>query len=156
MNEKPLLLLDVDGVLNVCHIATWDRRKVTHEGKNLHPEAYTLDFMKLAWSNADVWWCSAWMQHSNIWARWAGLMERPCIVDIVRPSRSKYREDWKLHCARRLFGRDSWRRIIWIEDGFSEETRQWARKHRNWKLIDIDPELGVGPALAHKLGWKES
>jgi len=133
---KPILFLDVDGVLNAFPRGYEKRRVQLDYGHVLHFTKYTKPFMRWAWSEFEVCWCTAWGERANLIADWASLPRKKCIVDIRVPG-----EDWKLKGVRQyLKGKRG--PAVWIEDGIGEEAEAWARK-RGIIYVETGPRLGV-------------
>lgn len=138
---KPILLLDVDGVLNVPPKklrARTTRIPVEVRGKVFRlqwwPNKRTLRFMRMAWDLFDVRWLTAWREGANAIAKHYGLPERRVIRDIGGDS-------WKANSARAAL-RD-WRGpVAWIEDGL-DETAKALVAERGWTYFHCDPFVGV-------------
>lgn len=138
METKPVMLLDVDGVLNVQFSETRVRFRLGRYGLMLMPSRFARRFMKWAWPRFEVFWLTAWFQYANAIARWAGLEDRPF---LGQPSISQ--DDWKLSVARKRFGRLHRRPIVWVEDGLFPETQRWVSARRNIVYVETQPAEGV-------------
>lgn len=143
--EKPILFLDVDGVLNVL---TPDPKDLKNRevllpdpdgySHRLYPTKFTLPFMRWAWNTFDVQWCTAWRLGANVIAKWAGLPER----SDATVCRSGKMMDWKLEGVQNfLHGRTP--KCVWIEDGIGEEAEAWTAKQPNFLYIHTNPKHGV-------------
>lgn len=140
--EKPILFLDVDGVLNVFSRDMKQREVLLKEPGSyehrLYPTKFTQPFMRWAWDTFDVQWCTAWRLDANRIAKWAGLPERPDAT-ICRSGKLM---DWKLEGVQNfLQGRTPL--CIWIEDGIGEEAESWTEKQPNFLYIHTNPKHGV-------------
>lgn len=140
-SAKPILLLDVDGVLNVPprkRPTRWTYLPVEVRGKvfNLQwrPNKWTLRFMKMAWNLFDVRWLTAWRDGANAIAKHYGLDARQVIPDIGG-------ESWKASSAASAL-RDWNGRVAWIEDGI-DDTAKALVKERGWAYFHCHPFVGV-------------
>lgn len=136
--EKPILLLDVDGVLNVIDKTCAKRRVPLEYGPgqimSFYPIKTTRRLMKLAWRRFDVRWLTAWRKGANLIARWAGLEERPVLIAYSS-------DDWKAEAVRQTLM--SWEgRLAWIEDGISPEAKAIVAS-KGWTYFHCDPFVGA-------------
>lgn len=140
--KKPVLLLDVDGVLNIFGEAYAAREVRLDDGHAFYPSPFTRPFMRQAWREFDVIWCTAWRASANAIARWANLGRRPWI-EIPQ---SAFDGDWKLAGVVRRLGRTT-RRLVWLEDGISEEAYGWISEDHRRIYAGTDPREGVTPEI---------
>lgn len=149
MNTKaPLMFLDVDGVLSVLGSVS-ARRKSEYKRREVdlgrgvpkfHPTPRTKAFMHWAFRHFRVFWCTAWGAHANHIAKWAGLDPAPSIPYLASKS------DWKLEGALQILSRYPYSRAVWIEDGFYEDTKRWAKASQGTlTLIETKTSVGVTP-----------
>lgn len=138
--KKPILLLDVDGVLNVPRKRPTLRPiKVcpTYNGKTFRlsfwPTNRTARFMRMAWDLFDVRWLTCWGKGGDVIAKRYGLSERPEIR--WRPHGSK-----GAGAAAAL--RDWTGRVAWIEDGISDQEKVLVAS-KGWSYFHCDPFVGV-------------
>lgn len=136
--SKPMLLLDVDGVLNVVN-RDCKRRQVRFEWRpgdfiSFYPTKFTKPLLELAWSRFNVRWCTAWGKGANMIARWAGLEERPAIVD-------RGGIDWKAFAVERAL-KSRKGPVAWIEDGLSVQAHALVNM-RGWSYFHCDPYIGA-------------
>jgi hypothetical protein len=147
--RKPILFLDVDGVLNVLR-PDYDERKITLPGDKfphyLYPTEHTLPFMRWAWDVFDVRWCTAWGEDANVIAKWAELPERPCAASPRSTSM-----EWKLEGVRAVMAVNRRRPATWIEDGIGPVAEAWAAKKRDFFYVFTDHTVGVTKAHATAL-----
>lgn len=134
----PILLLDVDGVLNVIGRDCEKRivRLETHPGEfiSFFPTKAAEKLLDLAWKHFDVRWLTAWRDTANLIAKWAGLSERPVL-------KAYEGDDWKATAVKRELG--SWTgRVAWIEDGISREAHEIVAK-MGWTYFHTDSFVGV-------------
>jgi hypothetical protein len=158
---RPVLLLDVDGVLNVVGPDYRERLVRMANGHPFHPTPYVLPFLEWAWKTFDVVWTTAWRESANEIADWARLPRVPALKEgptqkrremrlarLRHPDAKKWlavRGDWKVDGARELLCRRPCP-VFWLEDGLSEEGHRWvASRPRTWYLA-TDSFEGVTPA----------
>jgi hypothetical protein len=138
---KPILLLDVDGVLNVLPRKRPVRARripVEIRGQTFHlqffPNKRTLRFLRMTWENFDVRWLTAWRDGANAIARYYGLPERRVIRDVGG-------ESWKARSAASAL-RDWKGPVAWIEDGVDDAAKALIVE-RGWRYFHCDPFVGV-------------
>lgn len=140
VERKPVLFLDVDGVLNVF-ARGYQKRVIELPGKKfphrIYPSKHTIPFMRWAWSTFEVFWCTAWGEDANVIADWAKLEHRPSAVD-----RKSVKMDWKLAGVQAVLRRAK-RPAAWIEDGIGEEAEAWVAKQKNFHYIFTHFKVGV-------------
>lgn len=132
---KPILLLDVDGVLSVID-NTAPERQVRLGTHSFYPIKNSRPLMRLAWKLFDVHWMTAWRKHANRIAEWAGLPARPVLLGDW----GKGFSDWKAHAVSKF--NTVGRRAAWIEDGLSPEAKAIVAE-RGWTYLHCDPFVGV-------------
>lgn len=159
---KPILLLDVDGVLNIIGPGCKKREVRLVKEPALYPMPFVLPFMKWAWRSFDVVWCTAWREGANEIADWAGLPRRPAVVETAgyfRNLKRRFKDpaqwqekqrDWKVSGAKKIVGRKR-RRVLWIEDGISLEAHEWVRTRPDTHYVATDSFEGVTPSHARIL-----
>lgn len=132
---KPILVLDVDGVLSSLG-EDRDSRKLRIEWSpgqflSFWPNAHTAAFMKLAWDLFDVRWCTAWGISANGIARHYGLGERPVIRYVTSKGEgaARHLSDWTGPVA-------------WVEDGLDDVTKLLVAQ-KGWTYFHCDPAVGV-------------
>ncbi len=151
----PLLLLDVDGVLNPFAAPARPLGYTEHE---LFP------------GEDPVWLCAAhgpWLQELSmrfqiVWATaWgadanrllAPLLQLP-ELPVIRFPPIPFQPRDKLPAVIRFAGR---RPLTWIDDALPAEAHAWAAKRRTpTLLIGIDPAQGLTrPVVVHALQWAD-
>lgn len=163
--KKPVLLLDVDGVLNVIDRKGFCRKRkivlfVTIRGElfphSFYPKPLTLPFLRWAWRHFDVHWLTAWRQTANSIADWAGLPQVPSLVEDPKKMKRLYKRaarakdkakawgaiDWKIEVVKDWFSRSK-RTILWIEDGISEEAHEWIGRRPSVRYFGTNSFVGV-------------
>ena len=156
--DRPILLLDIDGVINVFQCATARETQIAP----YLPAVKLLPGLADWLARLDRAYALVWCSHSgalvNIDAAAAwGLGPRPLIEqtpeDPSIPQDSVQLHDWKAHAVRRTFA--NWPgAIAWVEDGFLPEARAWAaarlaQGRRTW-LVDVS-ETGLTEEITQLL-----
>jgi hypothetical protein len=152
----PVLLLDVDGVLNAVQadllpgwrrgiyngfVLSWDPT-VTARLRELHEAA-----------RVELQWLTTWTENAD------KLLAEP--MELPRGLRTHSREDvlptgfrgehrglsgwWKLAAARAVAEAEPGRRIVWIDDDLAEQaadTREWLAA--NAQVLVVAPDLITG------------
>jgi hypothetical protein len=129
---KPVLLLDVDGVLNIGG----DQRETVHLPGTFLPLWACRNwksFLRKVDQISELVWCTCWMERANFIGKAAGIPERPHIPMVAIEGKD---QDWKCVSVDRMFP-DPARKLVWVEDGFRDDTRQWAKRRGNMKLIHV-------------------
>jgi len=129
--SRPLVLLDVDGVIN--DLTSLQRFYVPHQitvidshGFKVHIPDYMPDLIQRLVTNCEVYWCSTWRERAN--DEIAGHLGIPSLPVVTNGSDRRV-VDWKEAAARPLVqkalgeGRD----VYWIEDhaGYQPTNRPW-------------------------------
>lgn len=145
MVTKPVLFLDVDGVLNVLgkDADGLKKREVMLQAEkypmHFYPTRFALTFMRWAWQVFDVQWCTAWRQDANLIAKWAGLPERPSILIM----KSNKMMDWKLEGVQNFLEGKGNPLCVWIEDGIGQEAETWVAGRENFFYVHTRFYVGV-------------
>lgn len=160
-NDVPMLLLDVDGVLNAPrvrlpagwrrglfngYVLSWDPT-ITARLRGLHESG-----------RVEIQWLTTWTTNAD------RLLAEP--MGLPRGLTTHARVDaaptgfsgrlggragwWKLTVARQVADAEPHRRIIWIDDDLAEqaaETGEWLAAHPH--VLVIAPDLFVGLTHAH-------
>ncbi len=156
----PVLLLDVDGVLNaVCRELPEGWRRGTYNGYVLSWDP-TVTARLREWHESgrvELQWLTTWTQNAD------RLLAEP--MGLPRGLRTHSREGvlptgfggerrgipgwWKLAAARAVAEAEPDRRIVWIDDDLAEQaadTGEWLAAHPH--VLVVAPELFVG--LTHE------
>lgn len=146
---KPLLLLDVDGVL--CPIGPGPgepmRTVVLEDFPFIFSEQLPVRLSTLA-EQFTLVWATSWEQDANqLLAPALGLPDLPFISFAGPPARPGH--TWKLAAVRRFVGH---RPMAWIEDELGHDAHAWAQKRSQpTLLLDINPSWGLAQAHVNAL-----
>ncbi|MEV4159707.1 HAD domain-containing protein [Nonomuraea dietziae] len=156
---KPLLLVDVDGVLNPFSRASPDFRRYEC---TIGPDTYTVHLnlrhgarlMELALkTGSELVWATTWEHNANEWiAPRLGLPELP-VVPMTPRGPSERGESFKTPCvADYVDGRP----FVWFDDHLWVADEEYLRGHQGvdeFLLIPVEPHRGLTPrhlALAER------
>jgi hypothetical protein len=156
LRQKPLLLVDIDGVISLYGFPSDERPPGRFElvdgiGHFLSAAAgpYLLDLMDAF----DLVWCSGWEERANDYLpRSLGLPgPLPYLSFDHKPAGG--RPHWKLPAIDAYAGPD--RPLAWIDDAHDDESRGWARARRGpTLLVDTVPAVGMAEEHVEQLkGW---
>jgi hypothetical protein len=148
--DKPLLFVDIDGVISVFGFApgarpngTWlDVDGVWH----LISAAAAEHLLALA-RVFELVWCSGWEDKADEHlTRVIGLPVRPPFLTFPVPTGTAH---WKLRTVERHAGD---RPMAWIDDGFDESCHVWAAaRAAPTLLVATDPAVGLDDEHAARL-----
>lgn len=136
---KPILLLDVDGVINVPRKRktrpTYVFPVIKDQTFRLRywPTSRSVRFMKFVWEHFDVRWLTAWGKSADVIAKRYGLCQRREIDWCKQGSKAR-------GAAAAL--RDFKGPVFWIEDGVDDEAAELIAE-RGWTYLHCDPFVGV-------------
>ena len=154
---RPILLLDIDGVINVFQCATARETQVAPYLPSVKLLPGLADWLTQLDRVYALVWCSHAGALVNIDAAAAwGLAPRPLIEPT--PAEAPLR-DWKARAVRRTFA-DWPHAIAWVEDGFLPAARAWAAERlahgqRTW-LVDVSETGLTGEITQYLLEWAGS
>jgi hypothetical protein len=144
MPKKPLLLLDVDGVLCPIGPGPGDKMRtlVVDEFAVIFSEQLPGRLSALS-EKFVLLWATSWEHAANEHlAPVLGLPELPVISFAglsARPGRT-----WKLSAVKRFIGEHP---IAWVDDDLGHDAHAWAQKRTQpTLLLDINPAWGLADA----------
>ncbi len=147
--SKPLLLLDVDGVL--CPIGSGPGEPMRALMLEDYPVIFSEELPSRLSSLGERFtlvWATAWEIAANrLLAPAFGLPELPFISFAGRAARPG--RTWKLSAVQR-FVRD--RPMAWVDDELGHDAHAWAQKRTQpTLLLDINPSWGLAEAHVNAL-----
>lgn len=153
-NYKPILLLDIDGVINIEPPVKENQVETLNIGTEriFFPKNIRENLAKLI-PVFDIIWASAWEADAPIdLAPELGLPDFP---HLVFPGENNPRflgfHAWKLSVIDKLFNNDE-RALAWIDDDFDAECRTWGKERKApTLLVPTDPYIGLSKTDALKM-----
>jgi hypothetical protein len=148
--EKPLLFVDIDGVISVFGFSPAARPEGTwlHVDGVVHLISSEASGHLLALADAfDLVWCSGWEDKADEHlVRALALPVRPPFLTFPAPTGTAH---WKLASVERHAGD---RPMAWIDDGFDDSCRAWAAaREAPTLLVATDPAVGLDGERAARL-----
>ncbi len=144
MPAKPLLLLDVDGVLCPIGPGPGDgMRALVVDGSPITFSEQLPTRLATLGERFALVWATAWEHDANrSLAPVLGLPELPLVVFAGRHARAG--RTWKLSAVKRFVGS---RPMAWVDDELGRDAHHWAsRRAAPTLLIDINPSWGLAEA----------
>lgn len=150
---KTIVFLDIDGVLSIPNVNNYAERHERWPGVGAPwPIPMANDLLRVIDTSSRILpvWLSCWSTGGYVWNDRAGTRRWPVGYHLCKSSQTlalrrfpEYRgQDEKLLAAR-WFLRDHPRNpVVWIEDGFADETQAWATTRGNARLVDTWPYDG--------------
>jgi hypothetical protein len=149
-----VLLLDIDGVINVFQCSTARETQIAPYLPSVKLLPGLEDWLARLNQVYYLVWCSHWGELVNIDAASAwGIGPRPLIEPTAEEAPLR---DWKLRAVRRIFA--GWPgALAWVEDGFPPAARAWAAERlasgrRTW-LLDVTESGLTEETTEHLLEW---
>jgi HAD domain in Swiss Army Knife RNA repair proteins len=158
MREKPLLLVDVDGVISLFGFPPNERPDGRFElvdgiGHLLSATAgaHLLDLAQ----RYDLVWCSGWEEKANDYLPHALGLPGPLPYLAFDHKPAGGRPHWKLPAIDAYAGPT--RPTAWIDDAHDAESRKWAANRAGpTLLVDTEPATGITAAHVRRLTrWAE-
>jgi hypothetical protein len=151
--QKPLLLVDVDGVISLFGFAPDERPEgdfvlVDGIGHLLSAEAgpHLLDLARMF----ELVWCTGWEERANEYLPAALGLPGPLPYLSFEHKPAGGRPHWKLPAVDAYAGPDG--PLAWIDDAHDAESRAWAgRRAGPTLLVDTEPASGITAAHVHRL-----
>jgi hypothetical protein len=181
LNQKPVLLLDIDGVLNLFPDWVNDlpiSRPTLKERANLSGNIYGLnipldaaDLIDQLSTEFDMRWYTMWNQHArSVFTPTAGIRQEfdhfTCDHmagrDVLRSQGMQWFEETGIWIAKTplIPGYLGDRPFVWIDDDTSDVDRVWLEAQPgigDHLLITVDPHEGMTQEHVHKaLAWAQT
>jgi Swiss Army Knife RNA repair-like protein len=141
--DKPLLFVDIDGVISLFGFPPSDRPAGTWLNVDGVPHliSATASAHLLALGQMfDLVWCSGWEEKAD--EHLVHTLHLPVRPPFLTFPAAPGAAHWKLASVERHAGR---RPLAWIDDGFDESCHAWARDRRApTLLVTTDPAVGLG------------
>ena len=123
-SQQPLVLLDVDGVINDLGALggahrPWETDVLISNEYRLHIPDYMRPLVFALDMYTEVWWCTTWRDRANNEiARHLGIENLPVVTD----GSNSHFVDWKAAAARPLVEKTiaEGREVFWIEDFYED------------------------------------
>jgi hypothetical protein len=156
--RKPLLLVDVDGVVSLFGFPPCQRPfgsfvLVDGTAHFLSADAgrHLLDLGR----SYDLVWCTGWEEKANEYLPAALGLPGPLPYLSFEHTPAGGRPHWKLPAIDAYAGHD--RPVAWIDDAHDDESRAWAQDRTGpTLLVDTDPAVGITTAHVRRLSrWAE-
>ena len=174
--SRPLVLLDVDGVLNAVagHLSSawddWRSGVATAEGRTfpIHWSPTVVQAVRSWLDVADVHWLTTWGHDANASLRHLlELPELPVAGTYDEPAEGAPDREgathaavapaapdpltgrwWKFDVVRRVVRNEPARPIVWIDDDLTaqDDVREWMRREASCLLVAPSPFSGLTPA----------
>ncbi len=143
MSAKPLLLLDIDGVLNPTTSSPPPGYRTTEvAGYRFHMSDMHRDRLGRLLPSADIVWATTWEHAANESIGPAlGLPNCP----VVRFTGNRESDTWKLPYVERYAGE---RPLVWVEDNLFSDAHHWANERPSPTLL-VQPSGAVGLTTQH-------
>jgi hypothetical protein len=156
---KPLLMVDIDGVISLFGAFTSERRDASVKGSFHAIEGIPHFLSATAAAHLlaleplfELVWASGWEERAG--EHLPHLLGLPKSLPFLRFSRAVGRANahWKLDA---IGTHAAGRPLAWIDDAFNPACHQWAeQRSAPTLLVQTDPELGLTTEEAQRLeGW---
>jgi hypothetical protein len=145
--DKPLLFVDIDGVLSVFGFSPTARPAGTWLDVDGVPHlisAAAAEHLLALVAVFDLVWCSGWEEKADEHlVRALNLPVRPPFLTFPVPIGTAH---WKLSAVERYAGD---RPMAWIDDAFDDSCHAWAAaREAPTLLVPTDPAVGLGDEAA--------
>ena len=159
MNERPLLLVDVDGVISLFGFPPDERppgRFALVDGIGHFLSATAGDHLLELATSYELVWCTGWEEKANDYLPGALGLPGPLPYLTFDQKPAGGRPHWKLDAIDAYAGDQ--RPLAWIDDAHDEESRAWARvRPGKTLLVDTEPPVGMtAEHVAELLSWADA
>lgn len=156
MADKPLLFIDVDGVISTYDFGAEDldpRHLHMVDGILHHIRAEKADRIKTLLPHFDNVWATGWGERANEHLVFIlGMPEELEVVEFAVTPSTDGSGHWKLDALTEFSGS---RPAAWIDDGHNEACAAWAaERDAPTLLVSTDPFIGVtDEQVAELIDW---
>jgi hypothetical protein len=159
VHRKPLLLVDVDGVISLYGFDSNERppgRFVLVDGIGHFLSAVAGPHLLDLGQTFELVWCSGWEERANEYLPHALGLPEPLPYLAFDHAPAGGRPHWKLPAIDAYAGPN--RPLAWIDDSHDEESRAWAHERSGLTLlVDTDPATGITQRQVERLKrWARS
>jgi hypothetical protein len=156
--NRPLLLIDVDGVISLFGFDPQRRpagRFEMVDGIAHFISATAGEHLRRLCEAYEPAWCTGWEEKANEYLPRALGLPEPLPHLSFEGTTPQVDGHWKLRAIDRYAGRD--RPVAWIDDAHDERCEEWASARPGpTLLVGTDPALGLtGEHVERLLGWAE-
>ena len=142
---KPLLLVDVDGVISLFGFAPDERPAgsfLTVDGVLHYLSAAAGDHLRRLSSRYELVWCTGWEERANEHLPHALGLPRPLPQITLTGIPGLGGRHWKLDAIDAHAGPH--RPVAWIDDAHDESCQEWARERSGpTLLLTTEPTTGI-------------
>jgi hypothetical protein len=151
--HKPILLIDIDGVLSLFGFGPNERPEgtwLTVDGIAHYLSAGGGEHVQQLAEDYELVWCSGWEEKANEYLPLAlGLPAELPFISFDRSPGHKG-SHWKLAAIDAFVGVE--RPVAWIDDALDERCDVWAAAREGpTMLVRVEPPSGMGPAEVERL-----
>jgi hypothetical protein len=143
--EKPLLLVDVDGVISLFGFDPSQPpagRFMLVDGIAHFISAEAGELLRALSHEFELTWCTGWEEKANEYLPWALGLPGPLPHMTMEPATRPATAHWKLGAIDRYAGPD--RALAWIDDAHDERCAAWAAARAGLTLlVATDPAIGL-------------
>src|SRR5581483_797945 len=147
--DKPLLLLDVDGVISLFGFDPAKRPEGRFEmvdGIAHFLSATAGEHLRALWDQYELVWCTGWEEKANDYLPRALGLPAPLPYLSFDRAVGRANTHWKLEAIDDYAGPD--RALAWIDDADDDGCSEWA-KARPGRTLLVPTEPAVGITAGH-------
>ena len=154
--DRPLLLLDVDGVISLFGFEAGqppEGRFLLVDGILHLLSATAGEHLRLLADHFELVWCSGWEEKANEYLVHALSLPTPLPTLTFDHEVRLVGAHWKLGAVERYTGPD--RSVAWIDDALDEDCEVWAAARPGpTLLVETEPAVGLtGDQVAELVSW---
>jgi hypothetical protein len=152
LRPKPLLFVDIDGVLSLWGFGMdeWPNDGAWHriDGMSHFLSARAARHLQGLCTRFDPVWCSGWEEKADEYLpHLLGLPRFPHLSFERNPGREH--AHWKLAAIESYAGNRS---LAWVDDAFNDACFEWAQQRgAPTLLVETEPATGLDDAAAERL-----